>query len=76
MHCKIDDLDKNKAIKYPALYKSEETGMVVYVFDINEMGVVYYLPLEGKEPTKVQSLMDYHFLHLFTYFHGIAHLSN
>ena len=75
MHCDVDDLDKNKEIKHPALYKSEEMGIVVYVFDI-ECGIVYYIRLDGKSPAGVENCPDWEFIKLFTYFHGIAHLSN
>ena len=75
MHCKIEDMNEKSQIKYPALYKSGD-GNIVFAYDINSGGMVYYLLLNGEEPVKVQTLMDYHFVNDFTYFHGIVHLSN
>ena len=75
MNCKIEDMNEKSQIKYPALYKTGD-GNIVIAYDINKQGLVSYLPLDGKEPVKVQIMMDYNFVNVFTYFHGIAHLSN
>ena len=75
MQCKIDDSGKNIPLHFPSLYKSED-NRIVLVFKIDHRNTVYYIYLNDGEAVDVQYLDDHHFFAIFTYFSGVAHLSN